>query len=98
MFTNERYITRGIEAAIPPITQLALWQLIRIRRLDGAELNHLQVFELSNDQGVQKIIHAQARPLYQAEAVLLGVDPIVAAKIYIIDDGDHTTMMLAQER
>lgn len=98
MFTNERFTTCGIEAAIPPITQLALWQLIRARRMEGAELDQLQVFELSNDQGTQKITHAQEQPPYQTDAVLLGVEPVVTAKICIIDDGDHTTMMLADER
>lgn len=60
--------------------------------------DELQVFELSNDQGVQKIINAQEQPPHQTEAVLLEVDPIVTARIYIIDDGDHTTMMLAARR
>ena len=97
MFTNERYLTRGINAEIPPITQLLLWQMIRARRMQGVELDYLQVFQLSDDNGVQKIIHAQERPPFQGEAVLIGVDPIVTAKIYVIDDGDHSTMMLAEE-
>ena len=59
MFQNQHYITRGIDAEIPPITQLLLWQLIRSRRMEGAELDYLQVFELSEDNGAQKIIHAQ---------------------------------------
>ena len=97
LFDNQHYLTCGIDAEIPPITQLCLWQFIRARRVEGAELDYLQVFELSGDKGVQKITHAQEQPAYQAEAVLLGVEPVVTAKIFVIDDGDHSTMMLAEE-
>ena len=96
MFTNKHYITRGVEAAIPPITQLLLWQLIRARRMDGAELDYRQVFELSEENGVQKIQHAQENPPFQGEAVLLGAEPVTAT-IYVIDDGDHSAMLLASE-
>ena len=98
MISDNRYITCGIATEIPLITQLTLWQLIRARRMEGVELDYLQVFELSNDNGTQKIIHAQEQPPYQGEAVLMGVEPIVEAKIYVIDDGEHRTMMLAEER
>ena len=97
MFDNKHCLTRGIDAEIPPITQLLLWQLIRARRMEGAELDYLQVFELSEDNGAQKIIHAQEQPPYQGEAVLIGVEP-VTAKVYVIDDGDHSTMLLSEER
>ena len=96
MFDNAHYITCGIDAEIPPITQLLLWQMIRARRMEGAKLDYLQVFELSEDEGVQKIKHAQEQPPYQGEAVLIGPEP-VTAKIYVIDDGDHSTMLLASE-
>ena len=54
MFTNQRYITRGIDAEIPPITQLCLWQLIRTLRMTGVELDYLQVFELSGDNAEER--------------------------------------------
>jgi len=102
LFDNQHYITCGIDAEIPPITQLTLWQLIRARRMEGAELDYIQVFRLepadTPDLGiVQKITHSQEAPPCQAEAQLVGPEP-VAAKIYVIDDGDHSTMMLAEER
>jgi len=93
VFDNDRYITRGIEAEIPPKLQLFLWHLIDLRQQAEAELDYLQVFRLSNGKGVQKIIHTQEQPPYQDKAVLLGVKPIVEAKIYVIDDGNHSTML-----
>ena len=93
MFDNEHYLTCGIEAAIPPITQLLLWQMIDLL---PTEPDYLQVFELSDHEGVQKILHKQERPEYEAEAVLIGPEP-VSAKIFVIDDGDHSTMLLADE-
>ena len=95
MFDNERYITCGIEAAIPPILQLLLWHLIDQRRQTSVELDYLQVFALEGtnlpDIGrVQKITHSQD------EGFLAGMKPI-AAKIFVIDDGGHSTMLLADE-
>ena len=97
MFQNNRYITRGIEAEIPPITQLLLWELIDERQGEGAELSNLQVFRLEPDDQHQKITHSQEEPPYEKESLFIGPQP-VTAKIYIIDDGEHSTMMLAEER
>jgi len=97
LFDNERYLTRGIDAEIPPGLQLTLWHMIDLRRLAKAELDYLQVFELHDVHGTQQIIHSQEQPAYRAEAWFLGEAPLVA-KIYVIDDGDHSTMMLAEER
>jgi hypothetical protein len=101
LFQNERYITCGIEAAIPPILQLLLWHLIDQRRQSGVELDYLQVFTLEgstwpNIGRVQKITHSQETPPCQDVGLLAGTKPI-AAKIFVIDDGDHSTMLLAEE-
>ena len=96
LFTGKRYLTRGIEAEIPPITQLLLWELIDEQNAIGAELDYLQVFRLKPDGKQQKITHSQEQPPYEHECYLLGPEPITA-KIFVIDDGDHSTMMLAEE-
>ena len=80
LFTNERYLTRGINAEIPPITQLLLWELIDERNVIGAELDYLQVFRLERDGKQQKIIHSQEQPPYERETFLIGPEPIFAKK------------------
>ena len=96
LFTNERYLTRGINAEISPVTQLLLWELIDEQRSAGNELDHLQVFRLKPDGKQQKTTHAQEQPPHEHTVHLLGPQPVIA-KIYVIDDGDHTTMLLAEE-
>lgn len=96
MFDNQRFMTRGVNAEIDPITQLLLWELIDERRAEGAQLDYLQVFRLEPDGQQQKITHTQEQPEYSHECNLIGPPP-VTAKIFVIDDGDHSTMLLAEE-
>ena len=59
--------------------------------------DYLQVFRLSEHEGRQKIIHSQEQPDYRDEIITpIFVSP-VEAKIFVIDDGDHSTMLLANE-
>jgi hypothetical protein len=64
------------------------------------KLDYLQVFILSvesqNGQPVQKIIHSQEQPPW-SKASLLALENPITAKIYVIDDGDHHTFLLAEE-
>ena len=47
--------------------------------------------------GGLKIIHIQEEPEYKREYQLQTDTPIFIGKIYAIDDGDHSTMLLAEE-
>lgn len=93
MFNNDRYATRGITAAVPLSIQRILWYMVDTM---SAEKDYLQVFELSAEDGKQHIIHRQEQPNYSRQYAFNVTDPI-AAKIYIIDDGDHSTMLMAEE-
>lgn len=93
MFDNQRYATRGITAAVPLGIQHILWYMIDTMK---GEKDYLQVFELSVRDGKQHIIHRQEQPDYLMEYTFNITNPI-AAKIYIIDDGSHSTMLLAEE-
>ena len=46
--------------------------------------------------GKQKITHIQEEPEYKKE-YLLEAGTIFIGKIFAIDDGDHSTMLLAEE-
>ena len=93
-FKNKRYVTRGVRDKVPLLIQLFLWQCID-------ELNEprdkLQIFKCSMGDGGLKIIHIQEEPEYKREYQLQTDTPIFIGKIYAIDDGDHSTMLLAEE-
>ncbi len=99
MFTNKRYITCGISSAIPEKLQLALWSMIdNFRASTDIEVDYLQIFRLSIQNGKQKIIHRQEEPVYCNEILVAFIwNPVENAKIFVIDDGEHSTMMLAEE-
>jgi hypothetical protein len=58
--------------------------------------DYLQVFRLSSFNGMQKIVHTQEEPKYEKE-YLVNFNQTVNAKIFVIDDEDHCTMLLAEE-
>ena len=99
MFTNKRYITGGIVNEIPEEIQLKMWIIFEKLRISGTlEMDYLQVFQLRNEKGKQKIIHSQEQPEYCNEILVsLSCQIVENAKIFVIDDGSHSIMMLANE-
>ena len=93
-FTGQRYLTRGVQNEIPFDLQMFMWYLIN--NLNEPK-DYLQVFRLSvSDNGNQRIVHEQEEPEYHKEYDIDIENPITA-KVYVIDDGDHCTMLLAEE-
>ena len=93
MFNSDKYLTRGVQSEIPIELQIFMWRCID----SMPELkDYLQVFRLSSSDGKQKIIHEQEQPEYKKE-YMLNTAQAVTAKVYVIDDGDHCTMLLAEE-
>ncbi len=92
MFKNAKYLTRGVQSEIPIELQLFMWGCIE----SVPEPDYLQIFRLEPMKTMQKITHEQEEPKYQKE-YLLKSDAPITAKIYIIDDGEHSTMLLAEE-
>ena len=93
MFTNPRYLTRGIQTTIPPPLQAVLWNLIDLL---PTESDYLQVFWLKPFGGMQQVIHTSEEPEYK-KVFLFPSDYPITAKAFVIDDDDHTTMLLAEE-
>ena len=93
MFQNQRYLTRGIEATIPLRLQTLLWNLIDLL---PPQSDYLQVFRLEPFGGMQQVVHTAEEPEYKKVLLFPSDDPITA-KVYVIDDDDHTTMLLAEE-
>lgn len=93
MFENSRYLTCGVDATIPMELQLFMWACVD--QLPD-ERDYLQVFELKAVDGKQFISHSSEQPEYRKEYLLPSDSPITE-KVYIIDDTDHSTMLLASE-
>lgn len=103
MFEKEgpRYLTPGIKEGVPMELQLLLWHLIDE---SDWEKDYLQIFELYKDNHTNKliIIHRQEQPekkqkvgfqLENSAKELHGMP----SKVWVIDDGDHQTMLLPEE-
>ena len=100
MFGNNRYITKGVQQEVPLELQLFMWNCIDTLKEQGQELDYLQVFELTKERAddvfFQRIEHRQEVPKYSMTYRLFPKE-MVNARIFVIDDGSHSTMMLAKD-
>jgi len=98
MFEKNRVITAGVKEKVPDHIQNILWFLIET--MPVKDLDYLQVFELKGDtiDGIpnQVIIHKQEQPPYSMEYTYRSYSAY-CGKIFVIDDGEHSTMLLAEE-
>lgn len=93
MFDNERYLTCGVDSNIPLELQLFMWGCVE--RMPAPK-DWLQIFQLKPIGELQSITHRSEAPEYHMEYLIQMESPI-AEKVYVIDAGDHSTMMLASE-
>ncbi len=89
-----RYLTRGVDAEIPVEIQAFLWSAIDYM---PTERDYLQVFKLSDVNGLQTIEHSSEQPEFHMTYILAEVKNPVTAKIYVIDSVEYCTMLLAEE-
>ena len=95
MFENAKYITKGVNEEIPPWLVNLMWFMISQMEVESKD--YLQVFELKKQpDGKQYICHKQEQPPYKYE-MQLECKTAVNAKIFVIDDQTHSTMLLAEE-
>lgn len=94
--SKNRYITKGIESSVPLYLIMILWELID-REKQNTRLDYLQIFRLSTENGKQRIVHEQEQPRPFKKTYVYRMPETFTGKIYVIDDGDHETMLLAEE-
>lgn len=101
MFEKEnRYVTKGIDAEIDIRIQIILWNMIdKLKGKVDIKLDYLQVFEVEKIHEIIKIEHRQEVSNYSQSYMLNGMDIEINSKvkIFVIDDGENSTMMLAEE-
>ena len=99
-FTGKRVITMGVNNEIPESYQNIMWSMIISDINKKQELDYLQIFELkpSYDKGkmVQMITKKQEQPRRESVRTVISDNPI-SAKIFVIDDISHITMLLSHE-
>ena len=99
MFDTQKlkYETKGINERLCVDYRIIMWDLIE-KLSKEIELDYLQVFEFSiEDDNVQKIKHSQEVPEYEKTYIVPMVENGVTGKVFVIDDGDHCTMLWADE-
>lgn len=89
-FKNKRFVTKGIVENVPLCLQLFMWMCIDTL---PCEKDYLQVFEFTQTG----VIHSQEEPEYRQEYLLKGDAPFFIGKVFVIDDGSYSTMLLAEE-
>ena len=92
----QRYITSGVNEQISIDIQLFCWYCYEGVKATG-KYDYLQVFELKTvGEDTQQIEHRQEVPEYKQVYQLRSINPI-EQKIFIIDEGEYATMLLAEE-
>ncbi len=94
MFKGKRYLTSKTVQTIPWVIIMVLWEMV-----DGMRVKHKdreQLFELYATGQGQIICHMQQEHPYLYELELPCAKP-VNAKVYIVDKGTYSIMMLEDE-
>lgn len=93
MFSCNRYVTSKVAEEVPLIFQLFMWACIDMLEI---EADYLQIFELTATAEGQKIVHKQEQLPYRKDYLIPCAKPL-STKIFVIDDGEHATMLFAEE-
>ena len=100
---GNRYLTRGVQGAVPLTIQLYCWQLIDQKRKEAeTKLDYLQIFEFNRDDQRQaiEIVYRQEEPFfiqYYEYKITKSVSDFKIDKLWVIDDGTNQTMLLPEE-
>ena len=95
---NNRYVTRGINEAVPQETQFFLWSLIDDQVQNGNEMDYFQKFELKATENGQLVVHSQEEPQWSQKVLLQLADLICLNKtIWVIDDVEYQTMLFPED-
>ncbi|RNB90210.1 hypothetical protein EDM59_01835 [Brevibacillus nitrificans] len=102
MFSSERYVTRGVNEAVPFELQLILWSILEKRQERGDQLDYLQIFELSAEwvdgEPLQKVVNRQEQPIHQEAFYVDHIENLaIGVTVWIMDSGKYSTALLPEE-
>ncbi|MEC1375844.1 DUF960 family protein [Heyndrickxia oleronia] len=100
MFRNQdkRYMTRNIADGLHIEIQMIIWNLIEERVNNDEELDFLQVFELTNEKGMQSIIHQQECPMHKQQWLIpLQQTRPVTSTVWCLDNGEYQMMLYPED-
>lgn len=99
-----RYQTRGIATDLPAELIAQMWLSLDTQLMFGKILDYMQIFRtLKIDDSIMAIQHEQEinGEMQTLTVIYLDYKPeydkIIGKTVYIIDDGDHSTMLFAYE-
>ena len=78
--SKPRYLTRGVDESIPLDIQIFMWETVD--RMPEPK-DYLQVFRLTEQNGLQVIHHTSEQPKYDMTYILTTVTKPVTAKVYV---------------
>ncbi|AWZ49681.1 hypothetical protein C3495_13125 [Clostridiaceae bacterium 14S0207] len=102
MFKNKsnHYITRGVNEEIDIRLQLLMWSIIdNLNEKGNVEVDYLQVFKLRKEGDLIIIEHSEEEPKYKAiySLALEDVELDRKMKIYVMDNGEYSNILLCEE-
>lgn len=99
MFNNPAYQTAHYEEVIPEEVKRLLWSIIQgLKEKDAKEVDYLQIFKLSNNcEGLQIIERSQEKPPENVFYYLPTNGETICGKVFVIDDEDHHTYLMAED-
>lgn len=97
---NDRYVTRGLNEEIDIRLQLIMWSMIdKLKEEGNVEIDYLQVFKLRKEGKKVMIEQRQEVPEHKVSYIIEIEDVEIGNenKIYVIDSGEYSTMLLPSE-
>ena len=95
----KKYMTRGVQECIPFDLVVLMWQMYDRCKEEINPCDSVHVFKLKRLEGEvlnQEITHKQEVPEYERTYVI-NIDHPITEKVYVIENEDYVTMLLANE-
>lgn len=99
MFKN-KFVTIGVQSEVPEKLVHLMFEEIDNLVKSGKEVDYLQVFDIKvidTKLGLVEVTHSQEVPEYEVSIFIDGVNLLEDLKIFVIDENNNATMMLAWE-
>jgi hypothetical protein len=98
-FIGQKMITERVQYEIGQLVQMYLWECID-RLKEQMTMDYLQIFDLKIlPSGIQVVTHSMEQPFYRQAHYLVDmpIQSLIQKKIFVIDEEQYVTMMLAEE-